>query len=220
MVLLKLVGTGEYWTTAESLTLQAQTDIQLLEKGYYYTFTTGAEKLWYFFALDNGSVTIYTESKTKLGNTAIQLEPETNYYLVATGSGQATMEVSTLVEYADGKTFDGAFTYNEETMNLPVSPNGNYEFYFKFTVEESGTYRFYTQASSLDSKGYLYETAGGSQIKYIDDDSSKATLTGHRYNFYFEYSLEAGKTYYLRVTYSISNSYSPATIKLMIEKLS
>ena len=219
---LTKVATGLYWTTAEELTLNAEMELNAAGT-YYYEFTTGADTLWYFINVTGGTVKVYTAAKAEVGSTAIQLTAATTYYLVVT-SEEETVAVTytTLVEYADGKSPSGAFTYNEETMNLNIE-KANYTTYFKFTPTESGKYRFYTKnaaSGNIDTKGWLYDdTAFSSQLK-TDDDSGKNHLNdglcGYRYDFYFEYELVAGVEYYVKVTYNTDYN-SADSLSLHIE---
>ena len=86
------------------------------------------------------------------------------------------------------------------------------------TVAESGTYRICTyNTADIDTKGYLYsDSEFSSQIKYNDDGGNDIVAAGHigyRYDFYFEVELEAGVTYYLKVTYNVyaRNQGTPLT---------
>ena len=210
------VEIGQYWSTAEQLTLTS--DMTLNAGGtYYYQFTT-AEKLWYFFSSD-AKVEVYDASKKLVGTSGIQLAENTTYYLVVTQEAQTvTVTYSTLVEYADGKSPAGAFTYSEVTKVLSLAA-ASYQVYYKITVSETGTYRFYTNNNgSLDTKGYLYDdVACSSYIKYNDDAGSSNTYVGYRYDFYFEYELVAGVEYYVKVTYTVYSSNTATSLTFNFE---
>ena len=211
------VAEGEYWTTAEELVLTAS--MTLAANGtHYYQFTT-VEQLWHFFTVEGGKVEVYNADRTLVGATGIQLAENTTYFLVVTGEGEnVTVKFNTLVDYADGKSPAGAFTFGPETANLSLE-QGNYTVYFKFTVTESGTYRIYTNNNgTLDTRGYLYDNvACSSYLKYNDDGGSSNTYIGYRYDFYFEYNLEAGVEYYIKVTYSVYSSNTATSLTLNIE---
>ena len=219
------VAEGLHWSTAANVELTDGVQLNANAAGYYYTFTP-SETLWYFVTPSAGKVTIYDASKKALGQSGIQLTAGTTYYVVVEAEEAITATVTTLVEYADGKTPSGAFTYNETNKVLDVTTGTSsisHTVYFKFTAEESGTYRFYTNNNgSVDTKGYLYSNPEfSSQIKYNDDggnDKVNAGYTGYRYDFYFEYELVAGTTYYVKVTYSIYTSNTATSMYLAIEK--
>ena len=217
---LTKVATGLYWTTAEELTLAA--DMELNANGtYYYEFTTGTDVLWHFFEAELGTIKVYNSSRTQLGSYA-QLEANTVYYLVVE-SEEATLAVTfyTLVDYADGKSPAGAFTYSGEPMNLSLV-QANYTTYIKFTVTESGTYRIYTNNNgSIDTKGYVYNDIACSSAITSNGDGYQAKVdagfTGYKYDFYLECALETGVEYYVKVTYDIYSSNTATSLKLHIE---
>ena len=168
---------------------------------------------------------VYDSERNQLGTTAIQLEANTTYFLVVT-SENSTVAVSnnTLVEYADGKSGSSAFTYSEETMYLNTSMTGSNNWYYKFTVEVSGTYRIYSHnTGTIDTRGYLYDYENCSyEITYNDDGSQSKVdegFTGYKWDFYFEYQLEAGVTYYLRVTYNNKPVDVNVPLYVMIENI-
>ena len=224
-VSLTVVAEAAWWTTAASATLASNTFNASLS-GTYYQVTTGTETLWYFITATNGTVQIYNGDRTLVGTTAIQLPANTTYYVVVT-SEEATVdvEVTTLVEYADGKSPAGAFTYSDENKVMPTDA-GNYTYYFKYTAAETGTYRFYSYNNGeIDTKGYLYsDESFSTQLKYVDDGKQAmvdAGYTGYKFDFYFEYDLEAGVTYYVKVPYSVysSTKVGNAGLTLHIQKV-
>lgn len=205
------VDAGLYWTTAEDLTLEASMTLNAAGT-YYYQFTTSEAVLWHFFEVEGGSVKVYDADRNEVGASAVQLAASTAYFLVVTAE-DATVEVTfnTLVDYADGKSPAGAFTYNAE--NAVLSLDKAHDTYFKFTAPEAGTYRFYTNNNgSIDTKGYLYSDAAfANQLLYNDDGGQTKVdqgITGYKWDFYFEYTLEAGVEYYIKVTYSSVNATS------------
>ena len=213
----ELVGAGDYWTTAETLTLAANMTLEAAGI-HYYQFTT-VEQLWHFFTADSGKVEVYDASRKLVGQTGVQLAADTTYFLVVTAdAASVNVTFNSLVEYADGKSPAGAFTYNAETANLSLV-QANYTTYFKFTVAESGTYRIFTNNNgSLDTRGYLYDNvACSTQLKYNDDAGSSNTYVGYRYDFYFECQLEAGVEYYLKVTYNVYASNTATSLTLNIQ---
>ena len=218
------VASGDYWTTAEQVTLAATNTFAASAEGKYYTFTTDQDVLWYFFTPSAGSVKVYDATRTEVGASGIQLAANTTYFLVVTAD-VASVEVSmnTLVEYSDGKSPAGAFEYNDETKVLETEQK-SYTVYFKFTPTEAGTYRFYSNnAGSIDTRGYLYDSVEcKSQIGYNDDGGStqvNAGFTGYKYDFYLEKALEAGVTYYLKVTYSVNSSNVGVNLFVAYEKV-
>ena len=49
------------------------------------------------------------------------------------------------------------------------------------------------------------------QLKYVDDGYQQKVdegFTGYKWDFYFEYTLEAGVEYYIKVTYTSVNATS------------
>jgi hypothetical protein len=213
----ELVDAGEYWTTAETLTLAANMTLEAAGI-HYYQFTT-VEQLWHFFTTDSGKVEVYDTSRKLVGQTGVQLAANTTYFLVVTAdAANANVTFNSLVNYADGKSPAGAFTYSTETANLSLV-QGNYTTYFKFTVAESGTYRIFTNNNgSLDTRGYLYDNvACSTQLKYNDDAGSSNTYVGYRYDFYFEWQLEAGVEYYLKITYNVYASNTATSLTLNIQ---
>ena len=217
---LTKVESGLYWTTAEELTLAA--DMELNANGtYYYEFTTGTDVLWHFFEAEFGTVKVYGLDRKEI-NAPAQLAANTVYYLVVE-SEEATLAVTfyTLVDYADGKSPAGAFTYSGEPMNLSLV-QANYTTYIKFTVTESGTYRIYTNNNgSIDTKGYVYNDIACSSAISSNDDGYQAKVdagfTGYKYDFYLECALETGVEYYVKVTYNIYSSNTATSLKLHIE---
>ena len=185
---------------------------------HYYQFTT-VEQLWHFFTTDSGKVEVYDASRKLVGQTGVQLAANTTYFLVVTSdAANANVTFNSLVNYADGKSPAGAFTYSTETANLSLV-KGNYTTYFKFTVAESGTYRIFTNNNgSLDTRGYLYDNvACSTQLKYNDDAGSSNTYVGYRNDFYFEWQLEAGVEYYLKITYNVYASNTATSLTLNIQ---
>ena len=212
------VAEGAYWTTAETLELSASMTLEAAGT-HYYQFTT-TDKLWHFFTAQGGTVEVYGADRKSVGAYGVQLAENTTYFLVVNGEGESvTVDFNTLVEYADGKSPAGAFTYNESTANLSLV-QANYTTYFKITVAESGTYRIYTNNNgSIDTRGYLYDSVDCSnQLKYNDDAGSSNTYVGYRYDFYFECALEAGTEYYLKVTYNVYSSNTATSLTLNVEK--
>lgn len=217
---LTKVATGLYWTTAEELTLEAEMELNA-NGTYYYEFTTGNDVLWHFFEAELGTVKVYGLDRTEI-NTPAQLAANTVYYLVVE-SEEATLAVTfyTLVDYADGKSPAGAFTYSGEPMNLSLV-QANYTTYIKFTVTESGTYRIYTNNNgSIDTRGYVYNDIACSSTISSNDDGYQAKVdagfTGYKYDFYLECALETGVEYYVKVTYNIYSSNTATSLKLHIE---
>lgn len=218
-VALTTMTTGTYWTTPDTLTLDESMTVNASVAGYYYTFTTGAEKLWYFFTTTDATGTIYNANRSKVGTTAIQLEANTTYfYVVQSNDATTTITLETLTEYADGKSEAGAFYYTAETATRPCG-DGSYTWYYKYDCTEAGTYRFYTSNEySIDTRVYVYATADFlNYIAYNDDDYNNHTQTTWKYDGYTEVALEAGKTYYLKVTYS--NSNASASVYVGLEKV-
>ena len=213
------VAEGAYWTTAEDVVLTSSMTLEAAGT-HYYKFTT-TDKLWHFFTANGGTVEVYDETRKLVGSNGIQLAENTTYFLVVTGEGESvTVDFSTLVEYADGKSPSGAFTYNETNCQLSLVV-ANYTTYFKFTVSESGTYRIYTNNNgSIDTRGYLYDNVEcKTQLKYNDDAGSSNTFVGYKYDFYFEYALEAGVEYYLKVTYNVYSSNTATSLTLNIQNV-
>ena len=220
---LTKVAPGAYWTTATDLTMGETVTAQAAASGYYHTFTTGNEKLWYFFTPSTGSIEVFDSARNSLGSTAIQLEASTEYFFVVTSDTETVeVSVSTLEKYADGKTPDSAFAYNEETKVLGTEEK-SYTVYFEFTVSETGTYRIYSNNNgSIDTRGYVYDDiACSTHIKYNDDGGSAqvtAGYCGYRYDFYLETELTAGTTYYLKVTYTVYAANVGKTLFVNMEK--
>ena len=213
------VAEGTYWTTAEDVLLTSSMTLEAAGT-HYYKFTT-TDKLWHFFTANGGKVEVYDSARKLVGTTGIQLTENTTYFLVVTGEGESvTVDFSTLVEYADGKSPSGAFTYNESNAQLPLDV-ANYTTYFKFTVAESGTYRIYTNNNgSIDTRGYLYDNVEcKTQLKYNDDAGSSNTFVGYKYDFYFEYALEAGVEYYIKLTYNVYSSNTATSLTLNIQNV-
>lgn len=216
------VAEGLYWTTAEELTLAAS--MELNAKGtYYYEFVTGTDVLWHFFEVTNGTVKLYDAERNEIGLPA-QLAATTGYYLVVE-SEEETVEVAfnTLVEYADGKSPAGAFTYNEETANLSLV-QASYTTYFKLTVSENGKYRLYTNNNgSIDTKGWIYnDVACSNQLNHNDDGYDakvNAGFTGYKYDFYMECELTAGVEYYVKISYSIYASNTATSLVFNVVKI-
>ena len=217
------VQANDYWTTAGTITLEANTNVAASAEGKYYQFTTGAEKLWYFFAPTSGSVAVYNADRTLVGSNALQLEANTTYFFVATSADEnVSVAVSTMTEYADGKSPSGAFTFSEENKVLGTEKQ-SYTVYYKFTATEDGTYRFYSNNNgSIDTKGYLYsDPEFKTQIANNDDGGNAKVnegIIGYRYDFYFEKDLVAGETYYLKVTYTVYAANVGVNLFVNIEK--
>ncbi len=221
---LTKVEAGAYWTTATEIVLAETTVAAAASSGYYHSFTTGNEKLWYFFAPSTGSVEVFDGTRTSLGSTAIQLEASTEYFFVVTSDTETVeVSVSTLVEYADGKTPESAFAYTDETKVLHTEAK-SYTVYYEFTVAETGLYRMYSNNNgSIDTKGYLYDNIEcKSAIKSNDDGGSgqvEAGYTGYKYDFYLETELTAGTVYYLKVTYTVYAANVGKTLFVNMEKV-
>lgn len=218
---------GTYWTTADSLALAETMNVAPTADGHYYSFTTGEAKLWYFFDVTGATIVVSNSDRTALGATAIQLEANTTYYMVVTGTDEtASITMSTETEYADGKSPAGAFTYTDR-INLPIGNIGkSTEIYVKFTATTTGTYRFYTNnTGTIDTKGYVYDNAeyagtstSNGRLGYNDDGgNSMVGVIGYRYDFYLELDVVEGTTYYVKVTYTIYAANSDKTMFLAIE---
>ena len=218
---LEKVQTGAYWSTAEEVVLAANNTLNALETGYYYTFTTG-EQLWYFFST-SANVKVYKADKTLVGSNAIQLDANTEYFLVVTGAeGVVEVALETKETYSDGKSPAGAFEYSTETKNMSLD-TASHTWYYVFTATESGTYRFYSYNNgTIDTKGYVFtDPEYTTRIGYNDDGgNAKVTegYTGYRYDFFLELDLEAGTTYYIKVTYTVYSSNTANQLYLVIEK--
>ena len=213
--------TGEYWSTAETLTLADSMSVQASLNGYYYTFTTGAEQLWHFFEIENATIEVYSADRKLIGETALHFDANTTYYLVVIGTNEATIQHTTLSEYRDGKSAASAFVYSEENRSLPTDATGSYSIYYEFTVSESGRYRIYSHNnSSVDTKGYLGDSAElttSNRLSYNDDAGSSNDYVGYKYDFYMEYDLVADQTYYILTTYSIYSSSKGAEMYVVVE---
>ena len=208
---LTQVADGGWWTTAVQSSLNASNTLNASANGYYYTVTTSTETLWYFITATNGTVAVYDAERTLIGSTAIQLQANTMYYVVVTGEAETVaVEISTLVEYADGKSPAGAFTYTEGGVVLSTS-QANHTTYVKVTVAESGNYRIYTYNNgAIDTKAWIYsDETCSTQLGYNDDGGQSkvdAGITGYKWDCCFETTLEAGVTYYIKVTYTVGSS--------------
>ena len=219
---LEQVTEGLYWTTAEELILAESMELNA-NGTYYYEFVTGTDVLWHFFAATNGTVKLYDAQRNQV-NLPAQLSATTSYFLVVESEEETVaISLNTLVEYADGKSPSGAFTYNEETANLSLV-QGSYTTYFKLTVSETGKYRLYTNNNgTIDTKGWLYDDAACSnQLKNNDDGGSTqvdAGFTGYRYDFYIECELTAGVEYYVKITYSIYSSNTATSLVFRVGKV-
>ena len=105
--------------------------------------------------------------------------------------GEYTIYFSTQApSFLEGTSYDLAIesTLNQEYM---ATYNGG-NIFFKFTPVESGTYFFYS-TGSLDTGGCLYNSNSNELALNWDSTS------GDNENFFFEYNLEAGHTYYIVV---------------------
>ena len=212
---LSSVAEGLYWSTAEELVLAE--DMELNANGtYYYEFVTGTDVLWHFFEATNGSVNLYDAQRNKVDLPA-QLAATTSYFLVVESEEETVaVKFNTLVDYADGKSPSGAFTYNDETANLSLV-QASYNTYFKLTVAETGTYRLYTNNNgSIDTKGWIYDdVACSTHLNYNDDGYQakvNAGFTGYRYDFYMECELNAGVEYYVKITYTVPASNTATSL--------
>lgn len=216
---LSSVAEGLYWSTAEELVLAE--DMELNANGtYYYEFVTGTDVLWHFFEATNGSVNLYDAQRNKVDLPA-QLAATTSYFLVVESEEETVaVKFNTLVDYADGKSPSGAFTYNDETANLSLV-QASYTTYFKLTVAETGTYRLYTNNNgSIDTKGWIYDdVACSNQLNYNDDGGSSNTYVGYRYDFYMECELTAGVEYYVKITYSVYASNTATSLVFNVENI-
>ncbi len=205
------VAEGAWWSTAISTTLDANNTLA----SNYYVFSTGSETLWYFLEVSNGSVAVYDAERVLVGSNAIQLAANTEYFLVVTSDAEATINVTTLTEYADGKSPAAAFTYTDTAILLPTTP-GSYEYYFKFTAPTTGSYRVYTYNNgAIDTKGYIFsDDSFSTKLQYVDDgyqEKVDAGFTGYKYDTYMDQAMEAGVTYYIKVTYTVSSSTNVGT---------
>ena len=215
------VATGAYWSTAEEVVLGANNSLNALEAGYYYTFTTG-EQLWYFFST-SANVMVYKADRTQVGSNAIQLDANTEYFLVVTSAqGVVDVLVETKESYSDGKSPAGAFEYTAETKNMSLE-QGSQTWYYIFTATESGTYRFYSYNNgTIDTKGYVFSDPDYLTRIGYNDDGGNAKVTegyiGYRYDFFLELDLVAGTTYYVKVTYTVYASNTADQLYLVIEK--
>lgn len=103
-----------------------------------------------------------------------------------------------------------------ETVEIEVERT---HVFYKFTVTESGKYAIYTNApanpssyNANDTMGYLYNSLDGMYIYSADKDER----TGDWDQFYFEYDLEAGVTYYIEVYFYSSGT---GAFELNVEKV-
>ena len=61
------------------------------------------------------------------------------------------------------------------------------------------------------------EVTYSTQLKYNDDAGSSNTYVGYRNDFYFEWQLEAGVEYYLKITYNVYASNTATSLTLNIQ---
>ena len=99
--------------------------------------------------------------------------------LMAASGKQKDAEAEDFANAVDISLYESVLVEFSENENFPV---------FKFTPEEDGTYVFYSMNNvDSDPKAYLYDSEYN-EITYEDDNSAR--------NFYLEYDLTAGMTYY------------------------
>lgn len=93
--------------------------------------------------------------------------------------------------WADGASFEDAIALQPNMTRSVSLTEEQAVIYYCITPRISGAYRFYT-TGSCDTYGALYDSEK-SRLKYSNNRSNEDK------NFYIEYNLTAGKTYYLAV---------------------
>ena len=200
--------------------------------GTYYSFTTG-EQLWHFFTASDSTSTVKlikmdgtteTVVNTGVGTVAAKLDAETTYVLYVSNSEtvEATISHATLTEYRDGSSAESAFIFDIENGVADLSlAEKSYTVWYQINVEEAGTYKIYASNNgSIDTKGYLYESNGSTQINYNDDVGTPNMANygcGHRFDFAFTQELEVG-TYFVKITYTINSSNTATSLTLNVNK--
>lgn len=165
--------------------------------------------------VDSGTV---TESSSAAFGTK-KLEANKDYYLIlkniVLSDSTATLSVTPSVEEipADGSSVKLALSLDSEgtyTLTNNQSYQDSSDYWFKFECTESGTYKFYSSSESTSaadpSLSAIYDgldnaTAASSKMSYSAGNASDHS--GHsdnRWDYYVEVTLEAGHTYYFKMT--------------------
>lgn len=206
--------------------------------GGYYTFTTGDDSVFHFFTTEDKTVVITildangeVIATSTNGQVYNKLAANTTYVLHV--DAQAVVTYETVDSIKDGKSADTAFVYTDVTQlpNDSSTLNVQQTIWYEFTATEAGNYAFYSiNNGSIDTKAYIYEADGTTEIAYNDDGSSSVMtpLGGYRYDFYIgtakgtTIELEAGQTVYIKVMYKVystsNTSDSGITLNLHIVK--
>ena len=152
-----------------------------------------------------------------------KLETGKEYYLVlkniVMSDASATLTVTPSVTELpnDGSTAklalsldsDGTYTLTNNGTSRDTS-----DYWFKFECTESGTYKFYSESestSTADPKIYgvydgIDDATNSTSISSTDNDDHPGH-SSNKYDYYVEVSLEAGHTYYFKMTPKVYSSY-------------
>ena len=201
----------------------------------YYAFTVGENEVFHFFTANNpeATITIMTPDGIEVATSTegvvyAKLDASTKYIVYVEGE-DINVTYATVDNIVDGKSADTAYTYGVDSPNLPIPTTGDYTVWYKFTATESGTFKFYSlnnpASAEIDTKGYLFvESDLVNRVAYNDDGGSAlmSSLGGYKFDFYFEFDVEAGQTYYIKVTYNVGTSdlteADGAVLTLFVEK--
>lgn len=179
-------------------------------------------------AIDSGKVT--EAESASFGSK--KLSTSTEYYVVlkniVLSDTTATLTVTPSVDEipADGSSVALALSLDSNgtyTMTNNGTARDTSDYWFKFECTESGTYKFYSsskETSTADPKIYgVYDGIDNAKSSTSMSSTNNDDHAGHstnRYDYYIEVSLEAGHTYYFKMT---PKNYSEQYVEVHVEKV-
>ena len=161
-------------------------------RGYYTISSTGSADSFVTF-LDGAKNLLSTNDNGGSGNNfslRCYMAANATYYFrfSSKGSGSGTYAVRLEMDEFEGPS--GTVKAYVDSNYTPRS--------YKFYPKESGVYRFYTGLSNVDTKIYIYNSAG-EELEYDDDDGPDRNFSLTRY-------FKAGEVYSIKPGYYSTTS--------------
>ncbi len=161
-----------------------------------------------------------------------KMDTSKTYYLVlkniVLSDTAATLSVTPSVEElpADGSSAALALSLDSNgsyTMTNNGSSRDYSEYWFKFVCTESGTYKFYSSSESTTTADPkilgIYDgidNAKSTTSSLISEKDDHAGHSNNKYDYYVEVTLEAGHTYYFKMT---PKNYVGQYVEVHVEKV-
>ncbi len=225
---LTVAENGESFLNPIAIILPADnTKVSEIGGSGYYSFTNGSSSVFHFFTANDSTAVIKIMdadgniiATSTNGEVYTKLNTETEYVIyVMCDSVEVTYKTEESV--IDGTSIDTAYIYGISSNVLATDETCSYTIWYKFTAEEAGTYAFYTlNQGTIDSRIYVYNESDTKTYLVYNDDGKDIVIAlgGYIYDSYASTELEAGVTYFVKITYNINainNIDIPLTINIV-----